>query len=93
MDTKLKADIEDIRSGIKTGRFTNEAAVRQGIVLRLLQSLRSRDCVTGQTSRLTSANEAPRVNEASHAMRRKDARGRTLAFGRDKAVLPLVCDL
>ena len=28
MDTKLKADIEDIRSGIKTGRFTNEAAVR-----------------------------------------------------------------
>lgn len=39
MDTKLKADIEDIRSGIKTGRFTNEAAVRQGIVLRFLQSL------------------------------------------------------
>jgi hypothetical protein len=60
MDTKLKADIEDIRSGIKTRRFTNEA---------------------------------PRVNEASHAMRRKDARGRTLAFDRDKAVLPFACDL
>jgi predicted type IV restriction endonuclease len=35
----LKPDIEDVRSGIKTGRFANEAAVRQGIVLRLLQSL------------------------------------------------------
>lgn len=35
----LKPDIEDIRSGIKAGRFANEAAVRQGIVLRLLQSL------------------------------------------------------
>jgi hypothetical protein len=35
----LKTDIEDIRTGIKAGRFTNEAAVRQGVVLRLLQSL------------------------------------------------------
>jgi predicted type IV restriction endonuclease len=35
----LKDDLEDIRAGIKTGRFTSEAAVRQGIVLRLLQSL------------------------------------------------------
>lgn len=35
----LKTDIEDIRSEIKAGRFSNEAAVRQGIVLRLLQSL------------------------------------------------------
>jgi hypothetical protein len=30
MDTKLKAVIEDIRSGIKTGRFTNEAKVNLG---------------------------------------------------------------
>lgn len=35
----LKSEIEHIRSGIKTGRFANEAAVRQGIVLRLLQTL------------------------------------------------------
>jgi len=35
----LNTVIEDIRSGINTGRFANEAAVRQGIVLRLLQSL------------------------------------------------------
>lgn len=35
----LKHDIGDIRSGIKAGRFTNEAAVRQGIILRVLQSL------------------------------------------------------
>ncbi|MEK7404317.1 MAG: hypothetical protein AAB225_04345 [Acidobacteriota bacterium] len=35
----LKEHIEDIRSGIKAGRFTNEAAVRQGVVLRLLQAL------------------------------------------------------
>src|SRR5271169_845724 len=35
----LKSDIEDIRSGIKAGRFANEASVRQGVVLRLLQSL------------------------------------------------------
>ena len=31
--------IEDIRAGIKAGRFVNEAAVSQGIVLRLLQAL------------------------------------------------------
>jgi hypothetical protein len=35
----LKTDIEEIRSGIKAGRFTNEAAVRQGVVLRVLQPL------------------------------------------------------
>ena len=35
----LKPVIEDVRSGIKMGLFANEAAVRQGIVLRLLQSL------------------------------------------------------
>lgn len=31
--------IEDIRSGIKSGKYGNEAAVSQGIVLRLLQVL------------------------------------------------------
>ncbi|MGF6724176.1 hypothetical protein P3T43_003543 [Paraburkholderia sp. GAS41] len=35
----LANDIEDVRSGIKAGRFTNEASVSQGIVLRLLNSL------------------------------------------------------
>ncbi|WP_293994380.1 hypothetical protein [Sphaerotilus sp.] len=35
----LEEHIEDIRSGIKSGRFRNEAAVSQGIVLRLLQVL------------------------------------------------------
>ncbi|MBP0633711.1 MULTISPECIES: hypothetical protein [unclassified Cupriavidus] len=32
-------DIEAIRAGIKAGRFPNEAAVSQGIVLRLLSTL------------------------------------------------------
>jgi predicted type IV restriction endonuclease len=36
---KLEEHIEDIRSGIKSGRFRNEASVSQGIVLRLLQVL------------------------------------------------------
>lgn len=31
--------IEDVRAGIKAGRYGNEAAVSQGIVLRLLQAL------------------------------------------------------
>jgi predicted type IV restriction endonuclease len=35
----LEQDIEAIREGIKVGRFTSEAAVSQGIVLRLLQAL------------------------------------------------------
>jgi hypothetical protein len=35
----LSADIEDVRAGIKAGRYGNEAAVSQGIVLRLLQAL------------------------------------------------------
>src|SRR5437899_2724355 len=35
----LRDDIEDIRLGIRAGRFTNEAAVRQGIVLRVLHTL------------------------------------------------------
>ena len=35
----LEEHIEDIRSGIKSGRFRNEAAVSQGIVLQLLQVL------------------------------------------------------
>ena len=35
----LGQDIEDIRTGIKAGRFTNEASVSQGIVLRILHSL------------------------------------------------------
>jgi predicted type IV restriction endonuclease len=35
----LTTHIEDIRSGIKAGRYSNEAAVSQGIVLRLLQAL------------------------------------------------------
>jgi predicted type IV restriction endonuclease len=35
----LEEHIEDIRSGIKSGRFRNEASVSQGIVLRLLQVL------------------------------------------------------
>lgn len=36
----LAQDIEDIRAGIRAGRFANEASVSQGIVLRLLHSLR-----------------------------------------------------
>ena len=35
----LEQDIEDIRAGIKAGRFSNEASVSQGIVLRLLHAL------------------------------------------------------
>lgn len=35
----LKQDIEDIRAAIRAGRFTNEAAVCQGIVLRVLHAL------------------------------------------------------
>jgi predicted type IV restriction endonuclease len=35
----LVQDIEDIRKGIKAGRFNNEAAVSQGIILRLLHAL------------------------------------------------------
>lgn len=35
----LKGDIEDIREAIRAGRFTNEAAVCQGIVLRILHAL------------------------------------------------------
>ncbi len=35
----LEQEIEGIREGIKTGRFTSEAAVSQGIVLRLLHAL------------------------------------------------------
>lgn len=35
----LAEDIEDIRAGIKSGRFANEASVSQGIVLRILHAL------------------------------------------------------
>lgn len=35
----LEQEIESIRQGIKAGRFVNEAAVSQGIVLRLLHAL------------------------------------------------------
>lgn len=35
----LAQDIEDIRVGIKAGRFSNEASVSQGIVLRILHAL------------------------------------------------------
>lgn len=35
----LEQHIDEIRAGIKAGRFTNEASVSQGIVLRLLQAL------------------------------------------------------
>ena len=35
----LERDIEEIRAGFKTGRFGSEAAVSQGIVLRLLSAL------------------------------------------------------
>ena len=35
----LEKHIEEIRAGIKAGRFVNEAAVSQGIVLRLLHAL------------------------------------------------------
>ena len=32
----VKADLLDIRAGIKTGRYVNEATVSRGIVQRLL---------------------------------------------------------
>lgn len=35
----LTKHIEDVRTGIKAGRYGNEASVSQGIVLRLLQAL------------------------------------------------------
>src|SRR5260370_717107 len=35
----LKRDVEEIREAIRMGQFTNEAAVCQGIVLRLLHAL------------------------------------------------------
>lgn len=35
----LEKHIEDIRFGIKVGRFSNEASVSQGIILRLLNAL------------------------------------------------------
>jgi hypothetical protein len=35
----LKLDIEEIRKAIREGRFTNEAAVSQGVVLRILHAL------------------------------------------------------
>jgi hypothetical protein len=35
----LEKHIEEIRLGIKAGRFVNEAAVSQGIVIRLLDAL------------------------------------------------------
>lgn len=35
----LNIDIEDIRNGLKAGRYKNEASVSQGIILRLLNSL------------------------------------------------------
>lgn len=35
----IAQEIEGIRAGIKAGRFTNEASVSQGIVLRLLNAL------------------------------------------------------
>jgi len=34
----LKQDIEEIRDAIQAGRFTNEAGVCQGIVLRILHA-------------------------------------------------------
>ncbi len=37
--TTLQKHIADIQQGIKTGQFSNEATVSQGIVLRLLQAL------------------------------------------------------
>ena len=35
----IEQEIEGIRAGIKAGRFSNEASVSQGIVLRLLNAL------------------------------------------------------
>lgn len=35
----LEEHVEDVRRGIRSGAFSNEAAVSQGIVLRLLQAL------------------------------------------------------
>jgi hypothetical protein len=36
---RMEDAIRDIRSGLKTGRFVNEASISQGIVLRLLDEL------------------------------------------------------
>ena len=36
---KLQQHIEDVRNGIRAGQYGNEAAVSQGIVLRLLQAV------------------------------------------------------
>jgi len=35
----LEEHVEEIRAGIRAGRFANEASVSQGIVLRLLHAL------------------------------------------------------
>ena len=35
----MDSSIEDIRSGLRTGRFANEASISQGIILRLLNQL------------------------------------------------------
>ena len=35
----IEQELESIREGLAAGRFTNEAAVSQGIVLRLLHAL------------------------------------------------------
>ena len=35
----LEVDIQDIQNGLKAGRYPNEAAVSQGIILRLLSRL------------------------------------------------------
>ncbi|HON06662.1 MAG TPA: hypothetical protein PLW02_01030, partial [Verrucomicrobiota bacterium] len=35
----LKNDIDEIRNGLEAGRYTNEASVSQGIVLKILNSL------------------------------------------------------
>jgi hypothetical protein len=39
MDSTLLSDIEDIKTGLKSGRYKKEADVSQGIILRLLNSL------------------------------------------------------
>ncbi len=35
----MKDDLSDIRAGIKSGRYVNEASISQGIVQRLLDAL------------------------------------------------------
>ncbi len=39
----LPQDIDDVRVGIKTDRYTNEASVSHGIVSRFLQALSGLD--------------------------------------------------